>query len=71
MKTIISAQISRQDYVDGHIFKLVQTVNPTKHPIIWDIEMIGDVRDIVEYWVVKRLKLTNPQDFYPSNEPQE
>ncbi len=33
--------------------------------IRWDIEMIGDVRDVIEDWLVEILKITNEQNFYP------
>lgn len=40
-------QIKRQDFVDNAIFELIQRINPTKHQISWDIEMIGKIRDSV------------------------
>jgi len=27
--------------------------------------MIGDVRDVIEDWMVERLKITDEQNFYP------
>jgi len=65
MKPLTTEQISRQDYVDGHIFRLLQTVNPSKYILNWDIEMIGDVRDEIGNWFVERLKLSTSQEFYP------
>ena len=66
MKTLTNLEISRQDYVDNLIFELVQSLNPTKRPIEWNIEMIGEVRDDIQNWIVDRLKMTTEQEFYPS-----
>lgn len=62
---LTSEQIKRQDFVDNAIFDLIKTVNPTEKDINWDIEMIGDVRDAIEDWLVERLKITNEPNFYP------
>lgn len=70
MKTLTNLEISRQDYVDDAIFKLIQGVNPTKQPIEWNIEMIGDIRDAVENWMVTRLKICAEREFYPFIEEQ-
>jgi len=61
---LTSEQIKRQDFVDNAIFDLIKTVNPTEKDINWDIEMIGDVRDVIEDWLVERLKITDEQGFY-------
>jgi len=65
MKELTDKQIERQDFVDNAIFNLIQSLNTTDKAINWDIEMIGDVRDIVREWMVERLKITDEQDFYP------
>ena len=65
MKTLSELEISRQDRVDGSIFKLIQKLNPTKQPIEWDIEMIGDIRDTIEDWIVSKMKFCAEKDFYP------
>ncbi len=62
---LTSEQIKRQDFVDNAIFDLIKTANPTEKDINWDIEMIGEVRDVIEDWLVERLKITDEQDFYP------
>ena len=61
---LTSEQIKRQDFVDNAIIDLIKTINPTEKDINWDIEMIGDVRDVIEDWLVERLKITNEQGFY-------
>jgi hypothetical protein len=65
MNRLSSLQTSRQDYVDGTIFKMIQSLNPTPQPIEWDIEMLGDIRDTVEDWVVNKLKMCTAKEFYP------
>ncbi len=62
---LTSVQIKRQDFVDNAIFDLIKTVNPTGEDINWDIEMIGEIRDVVGEWMVERLKITDEKDFYP------
>ena len=62
---LTSEQIKRQDFVDNAIIDLIKTVNPTEKDINWDIEMIGEVRDVIEDWLVERLKITNEPNFYP------
>ena len=63
MKELTEEQIKRQDYVDNAIYQLVREINPVDKEIAWDIEMIGDVRDVIEDWLVERLKLTDEQVF--------
>lgn len=65
MEKLTQHENERQDYVDNAIYQLIQAVNPTDKNIGWDIEMIGDVRDVIENWMVERLKITDEQSFYP------
>ena len=65
MKELTEEQIKRQDSVDNAIYHLIQELNPTADEIRWDIEMIGDVRDVIEDWMVERLKITDEKSFYP------
>ena len=65
MKELTDKQIHRQDFVDNAIFQLVQTVNPTDRSIGWNIEMIGEIRDVIREWIVERMKMTDEQNFYP------
>lgn len=44
---------------------MIQSLNPTKQPIEWNIEMIGDIRDTVEDWIVAKLKMCADKEFYP------
>lgn len=65
MEELTEEQIKRQDSVDNAIYQLIQELNPTADEIRWDIEMIGEVRDVIEDWIVERLKITDEQGFYP------
>jgi DNA polymerase sigma len=58
-------QITQQDFVDNTIFDLILSVNPTDKEINWDIEMIGEIRDVLKEWLVDKLNLTTEQEFYP------
>ncbi len=58
-------QIKQQDMIDNAIYHFIQSINPSNKEIPWDIEMIGEVRDVIEDWIVERLKITDEQDFYP------
>ena len=57
-------QISRQDLVDNSIFDLLQTLNPTDKRLDWGIEMIADVRDVIQHHIISKTKCSE-QDFYP------
>jgi hypothetical protein len=58
-------QIERQDFVDNEIFELLQTLNPTDNTLDWDIEMIGNIREIVRHWFEAKFKDFDEQEFYP------
>lgn len=65
MKNLKQYQIGRQDFVDNAIFNLIKSLNPTNKSINWNIEMIGEVRDVISDWYVHRLNITKEQKFYP------
>jgi DNA polymerase sigma len=58
-------QIAQQDFVDNAIFSLIRSVNPSNKEIEWNIEMIGEIRDVVKEWLVDKVSLTTEQEFYP------
>ena len=70
MKELTKHQIYWQDFVDNAIFDLIQKVNPSGKEIEWNIEMIGDVRDVIQEWAVDKLEIITEQDFYPYFERQ-
>lgn len=65
MKNLEQYQIERQDFVDNAIFDLIQYLNPSDNMISWDIEMIGEIRDILINWYVHKRGTTSEQEFYP------
>ena len=65
MKQLTNKQIKRQDFVDSEIFEFLQDINPSGQKIEWNIEMIADLRDRIQYWFVEYLNLTDEMTFYP------
>jgi len=65
MEKLTDDQINRQDFVDNQIYDLVKQLNPSKREIEWDIEMIGDIRDTIQHWLVDQYKIANELEFYP------
>ena len=61
---LTAKQIERQDFVDNKIMTLLQEVNPTSQSLQWDIEIIGEIRDIIsDYFSSKGI--CSEEDFYP------
>jgi hypothetical protein len=65
MQNLNEDQIKRQDFVDNEINDLVKRLNPSRSEIEWDIEMIGDIRDTIQHWLVDRYKIVDELEFYP------
>jgi len=65
MQNLSEGQIKRQDFVDNQIYDLVKRLNPSRREIEWDIEMIADIRDTIQHWLVDRYKIVDELDFYP------
>jgi hypothetical protein len=65
MQELNNKQIERQNYVDDVIFQLIQDIDPTSTELSWDIEMIGEIREEIGYWLVERLKICDEMTFYP------
>ncbi len=61
-------EIQRQDFVDNRIYELIKDLNPTFKEVNWDIELIGDVRDIIANWFTNRLRICSEKKFYPFSE---
>ncbi len=47
---LTTQQIVKQDMIDNAIYHFIQSLNPSDKEIPWDIEMIGDVRDVLREW---------------------
>jgi hypothetical protein len=65
MQNFSEDQIKRQDFVDNEIYDLVKRLIPSTRAIEWDIEMIADIRDTIQHWLVDRYKIVNELEFYP------
>jgi DNA polymerase sigma len=65
MQNLSDDQIKRQDFVDNQIYDLVKRLNPSRSEIEWDIEMIGDIRDTIQHWLVDKYKVVDELEFYP------
>jgi hypothetical protein len=65
MQNFSQDQIKRQDYVDNEIYDFVKRLNPSTRGIDWDIEMIADIRDTIQHWLVDRYKIVDELEFYP------
>ena len=49
----------------NEIFDLVKRLIPTASEIEWDIEMIADIRDTIQHWLVDKYKIVGELEFYP------
>jgi hypothetical protein len=65
MKELTKKELDRQDFVDNSIFKLIEELNLSEKNVNWDIEMIGEVRDVISDWLVDRLELCDDYEYYP------
>ncbi len=65
MQNLSEDQIKRQDFVDNEIYNLINRLNPSKREIEWNIEMIADIRDTIQHWLVDRYKIIDELEFYP------
>ncbi len=65
MQNFTEDQIKRQDFVDNQIYDLAKRLIPSAGEIEWDIEMIGDIRDTIQHWLVDKYKIVEELEFYP------
>jgi len=65
MKNFTEDQLKRQDFVDNQIYDLMKRLVPSKREIDWNIEMIADIRDTIQHWLVDRYKIVDELEFYP------
>jgi len=57
-------QIERQDFVDNLIYELLYALNPTEKYFDWNIEMIADIRDEIQNYLINKTNCSE-EDFYP------
>jgi DNA polymerase sigma len=65
MQNLSEDQIRRQDFVDNEIYDLVKRLVPSTREIEWNIEMIADIRDTIQHWLVDRYNIVDEFEFYP------
>jgi len=65
MQNLSKDQIKRQDFVDNQIYDLVKRLIPSTREIKWDIEMIADIRDTIQHWLVDQYKIVDELEYYP------
>lgn len=61
---LTSRQIERQDMVDNKIMELLQDINPSNQPLVWDIDIIGEIRDSIEQYFLSK-GICTEEEFYP------
>ena len=49
----------------NEIYDLVRRLIPSAREIEWDIEMIGDIRDTIQHWLVDQYEIVDELEFYP------
>lgn len=65
MQSINDEELRRQDFVDNQIYDLVKRLIPSEKEIEWNKEMIGDIRDTIQHWLVDQYQMVDELDFYP------
>ena len=65
MSQLTQQQIDRQDFIDNQIFDLFNNLLPPQKQIKWNIELIGNIRDVFKQEIVDRLKIADENTFYP------
>lgn len=67
------AETERQDYVDNAIYSLMIELaegrkNKRNKFVQWDMEDIGEIRDVIQEILVNRHEFMTEQEFYPYRE---
>ena len=63
-ENLTNEQIEQQDFVDNAIFNMLCELAP-RGEVKWDIEVIGDVRDIVSDYFLEKGVIKSEKEFYP------
>jgi len=72
-RELTEREIERQDLVDNAIHKLIEdlaggdwALKRSKNvPLVWDIEVIGKIREVVQEIIVNEFMLMTEMEFYP------
>lgn len=65
MRILTKQQIARQDFVDNKVFELINSLLPSPEQIEWNIEIIGDVRELIYKKLREKSKGITKEQFYP------
>jgi len=70
MKELTKAELDRQDVVDNLIHQLINDLSPDmpsrlRQEIEWNMSIIGEVRLLIQEYIVDELKLCTEQEFHP------
>lgn len=60
-------EIDRQDKVDSVIEEMLENLSPIGY-VEWDMEIIGEIRDVVQDYIVNKKGWMSEQAFYPYRE---
>jgi hypothetical protein len=63
MSELSQKDLDRQDFVDNQIFELIQSLSGKE--MDWNIEMISDIRNRIQHWVVDYYNISDEKTFYP------
>jgi len=61
---LTDVQITRLDFVHNAIFNLMQDLVPDGKELDWDMEIIGEVADVIQDYLVKK-GICNEMEFAP------
>lgn len=62
---LTKTQIERQDFVDNKVNELIQSLLPEGGIFNWNIELIGNIRDLIEHEVVDYKRMLTSTQLYP------
>ena len=62
-KELTDQELDRLDLVHNTILDMMSTL--AGQPVKWDMEIIGEISDIVEDYVCGKLKIMTPKQFAP------
>jgi tetrahydromethanopterin S-methyltransferase subunit A len=60
-------ETDRQDMVDSAIEEMLENVSPIGY-VQWDMEIIGEIRDVIQDYIVNKKGWMSEQAFYPYRE---
>ena len=55
----------RPHHIFIHPAKAIFVIFIAAHEIEWNIETLGEIRDLIQLWFVERLAITDEMIFYP------